>query len=268
MTDYSFNDLIVTKTGGITTVTLNRPERLNALDRSMNREILRFLKEVTTDLETKVVILRGEGRAFSAGGDLVDHAQFGPGDFEREMHLHYEIMFAILDCSKPVICALHGNAVAWSATLALFCDIIIADEKARLSDPHVALGLSTGDGGGVIWPQLAGYPRAKLALMTGEPISGRTAAEWGMVSEAVPFEQLHDRVMEIATRIASMPQLAMSYTKKSINIPLKNLVQSMMEGCIAYELVTEMSPEHRQAQDDFVEQSKARATLKAANRHG
>lgn len=259
METYNYDELLVERDGALLRVTLNRPDRLNATTHHMNAEVLDMFRRADRDEDVRVVILSGAGRAFCAGGDLFEHDEFVGDDFEREMRVHTETIFAMLNCAKPIICQLHGAAVGWGATLGLFCDVIIADENTKISDPHVHLGLSTGDGAAIIFPQLMGYPRAKLLLMTGEPISGRQADTYGLVNEAVPSEQLAGRVTEIALKMASFPEHAIRNTKASVNIPLKKLVQDMMDTCIAYEVATQKSDAHAQALKDFVERRAKRS---------
>jgi len=111
----------------------------------------------------------------------------------RELELYADTILAILSCPKPMICELNGDAVGWGATIALYCDIIIANQSARIGDPHVNVGLSTGDGASIIWPQLAGYPRARQLLLTGELISAEQASRYGLVNEAVDSKLLRAR---------------------------------------------------------------------------
>lgn len=252
MIAYDYKDLLVERDGRILRATLNRPNHLNATTHHMNAEVLDLFRTADRDDEVRVIVLTGAGRAFCAGGDLFEHDEFEGDEFEREMRVHTETIYAMLNCSKPIICQMNGHAVGWGATLGLFCDIIIADETARISDPHVHLGLSTGDGAAIIFPQLVGYPRAKLMLMTGEPMTGRQADEYGLVNEALAADRLPGRVTEIAEKIAAMPAHAMRNTKASINIPLKKLVGDMMDTCIAYEVATQKSKEHSDALKAFV----------------
>ncbi|MFC0306079.1 enoyl-CoA hydratase/isomerase family protein [Rhizorhabdus histidinilytica] len=261
---YDYAEVKVAKDGAILRVSLNRPAQLNSTTHRMNAEVLDMLRTVDSDEEIKVVVLTGEGRAFCAGGDLFEHDEFVGDQFEREMRVHTEIIFAMLNNAKPIVCQLNGAAVGWGATFALFSDIIIASETATISDPHVHLGLSTGDGAAIIFPQLIGYPRARQMLMTGQPINGRQASEFGLVGEAVPPAELAARVTEIARTIAAMPAQAIRNTKASINIPLKNLVQQMMDTCIALEVVTQKSDDHKAALKDFVESRVARKKISAA----
>ena len=233
-------------------LTFDRPEKLNALTGEMSRELLAFIREISDDETVHVAILTGAGRAFCVGGDLSLEDSFTELGFQRELELYAETVLAILSCPKPIICQLNGDAVGWGATIALFCDIIVAQSGARLGDPHVNVGLSTGDGASVIWPQLAGYARAKQFLLTGELITAQMAERFGLVNEVVEPERLCARVREIADVIASKPPLAVAMTKASVNIPLKALVRNSMDTYIAYELATQKHPDHIIAVNAFL----------------
>ena len=165
----------------VLTVTLNRPDVLNAVNAAMHAEMARLFYDIAADRETDIVVLTGAGRAFCAGGDIdwLQGAVDDPTIFDGIAVEAKQIVFGLLDLEKPVICRLNGDAVGLGATVALFSDIIIAAEEARIGDLHVNIGLSAGDGGAIIWPQLIGYPRAKEFLMTGKLIGGRRGCSLG-----------------------------------------------------------------------------------------
>jgi enoyl-CoA hydratase len=169
------------RTGRVLTVILNRPEALNAVDAVLHEELARVFVDAAADAESDVIVLTGEGTAFSAGGDLhwMRHAVEHPHEFETQtVDEARRILFGILDCDKPIIWRLNGDAIGLGATIALFCDIIIASDTARIADPHVKVGLVAGDGGAVIWPQLIGPVRAKEYLMTGDMAAGLPPRKW------------------------------------------------------------------------------------------
>jgi enoyl-CoA hydratase len=261
----SYQYLRLDRRGGVTYVTLNRPDKLNAVTMEMSREILSCIQFLSDDDSSRVVVLTGEGRAFCAGGDLSLEDSFTQHSFKRELELYADTVLAILSCTKPIICEMNGDAVGWGATIALFCDIIIADQTARIGDPHVNVGLSTGDGASVIWPQLAGYPRAKQFLLTGELMNAATALSLGLVSEVVDGGRLRARVDEIADKIASKPALAIAMTKASINIPLKELVRTSMDAYISYEVSTQQHPDHPAAVKRFLDR-RANKTVPSGER--
>ena len=171
----------------ILTVTLNNPEKLNIFTEQMEYELTQFFIDGALDKDFDIVILTGAGRAFSAGGD-VENWMVGnvkdPGRVSTE--LSKRVVFSILDFPKPLIAKLNGHAIGLGATVALFCDVIFASNEAKIADPHVKMGLSAGDGGAIIWPQLIGYARAREYLMTGELIPAPKAAEIGLINYSLP----------------------------------------------------------------------------------
>ena len=159
----NYQTLLLTRRSRLLTITLNRPEVLNAFAAAMHIEIIAALRFAATDPGSDVIVLTGAGRAFSAGGDLerMEQCIENPGEFDRDAADAKRLVFTLLDIEKPVIARVNGHAVGLGATLALLCDVIFAAESAKIGDPHVKVGLVAGDGGAVIWPQLIGFARAK-----------------------------------------------------------------------------------------------------------
>ena len=170
------------------------------------------------------------------------------------------IIVSLLDCEKPIIAKLNGHATGFGATLALFCDIIIATETAKIGDPHVQVGFTAGDGGAVIWPQLIGYARAKEYLMTGDLMTAAEAARIGLINHAVPGDELDDRVYGLAARLAAGSQVAIRTTKMSVNIGLKQLVASIMDACLAYEALSNSSSRSSGGGFSFSREAEARVS--------
>lgn len=250
-----YEALRVVRRGKVVTVSFNRPEASNATNPQMHRELVRIFPEIGADPEAHVVILTGEGECFSAGGDmstlrasLDDHARWTESMAEAR-----QILNNLLELDRPVIARINGPAVGLGATLALFCDITIAKDTARIADPHVKIGLSAGDGGAVIWPALIGYARAKKYLLTGEAISGAEAAAIGLVTEAVPAERLDTRVEEIAQSLAEGAAVAIRLTKKSVNMGLRQQLDALIEAHLGYETMTHLSTDHREAVEAFLD---------------
>ena len=166
----TYQTLTFARRGRILTITMNRPEKLNAVDARMHEELARVFYDVALDEEADIVVLTGAGKGFSAGGDfgwfqdMIDDRKV----WERTRLEGKRIVYSLLDLEKPVIAKINGPAMGLGATMALFCDVIFAARSARIGDPHVSVGLVAGDGGAVIWPQLIGYARAKELLMTGD----------------------------------------------------------------------------------------------------
>lgn len=229
------------------TITLNRPDTLNAVNREMHNDLSRVFVEASVESRCDVIVFTGAGRAFSAGGDK-DYLVELSKDTKLFDEVAYEgkrIIYSMMDCEKPIVGKINGHAAGLGATLALFCDITFVAEKARISDPHVRVGLVAGDGGAVIWPQLIGYARAKEYLMTGGAISAPDAARMGLINYAVPVEELDARVDAFVKQLLDGATEAISGTKLAINVGLKQLAHSVMETSTALERLANRSEEHR-----------------------
>ena len=254
MTMPDYQRIATTWRNRILTLTLNQPDRLNAIDRQMHTELARVFDDAARDPDSDVVVLTGAGRAFSAGGDvsyLQDMIDGGASGFEECRRDAKRIVFSLLDLEKPLIAKVNGPACGLGATIALFCDVIFAAESAKIGDPHVSIGFSAGDGGAVIWPQLVGFARAKEFLMTGDVMAAADAARIGLINHAVPDDDLDQRVDAFCDRLVGGARPAIRYTKVTVNIALKQLAHSIMDASIAYEALTNISPEHRDAVTAF-----------------
>ncbi|CAB3793794.1 Enoyl-CoA-hydratase [Paraburkholderia caffeinitolerans] len=244
--------------GRVLEITLNRPEQLNAFNAGLHAEMAQVFIDANNDPDSEVIVLTGAGRAFSAGGDLeaVKASFDDPAAFRVTAREAKQIIFAQLDCEKPIIAKVNGPAIGLGASIALFCDVIFAADTAKIADPHVNVGLVAGDGGAVIWPQLIGYARAKEYLLTGEPISAGEAARIGLINHAVPAEALDECVNQFADRLAAGASQAIRWTKVSANIGLKQLAHSIMDTCISYEWLASKSDDHREAVNAMLEKRK------------
>lgn len=251
----SYSTLGFARRGRVLEITLNRPDKLNAIDARMHAELARVFVDASADPASDVVVLTGAGRAFSAGGDIewmqamIDE----PQGFEVTAREGKQIVYSLLDCEKPLVAKLNGHATGLGATIALFCDVVFAAEQARIGDPHVSVGFVAGDGGAVIWPQLIGYARAKEFLMTGELMSAGEAARIGLINHAVPAAELDARVAQFADRLAAGATKAIRWSKMSVNIGLKQLAHSIMDASLAYEALSNRSQDHQEAVNAFRE---------------
>jgi enoyl-CoA hydratase len=247
-----YRHLKLTRRGRVLTIALNRPEQLNAVDGLMHEELADVFLEAEADPDSDVVVLTGEGRAFSAGGDLAwleDSTKDGaPGPSAVEGK---RIVFSLLDMEKPVIARVNGHCVGLGCTLALFCDVIVAVERAKLGDPHVRVGLVAGDGGAAIWPQLIGFARAKEYLMTGDLMTAAEAERIGLINRVVPEDGLDSAVYGLAERLSAGAQQAVRGTKVAVNAELKRIVHSVMAASIPLEQVSFTTPDHREAVQAF-----------------
>jgi enoyl-CoA hydratase len=187
-----YEHLLIRREGAVLRVSLNAPERLNAIGFAMQSELLRLFQDLRRDRVTAVMVLTGEGRAFSAGGDL-NHSLDLIGDtalIKEEFDLARRFVHTLLEVEQPIICRLNGDAIGLGATLALFCDLIVAVDSARIGDPHVRVGLVAGDGGAIAWPLLVGMARAKQYLLGGELLSAAQAQQIGLVNFCVPANEV------------------------------------------------------------------------------
>ena len=172
MPDYKYETLLVEQDESVLTITLNRPERLNAVDRIMHLELEEVFGEVAYDASVSAVVVTGSGRGFCSGGDVRSMDERGQSNVleRRPMGVVSQsgrrILHNMMWVEQPIVCALNGVAAGLGATIALFCDIIYASDRARIGDTHVKAGLVAGDGGAVIWPLLIGVAKAKELLMT------------------------------------------------------------------------------------------------------
>ena len=250
-----YQTLLFRRTGRVLEITMNRPDKLNAVDERMHEELARVFVDASKDPDSDVVILTGAGRAFSSGGDIdwMQKMIDQPASFEKTAREGKQIVFSLLDCEKPVIAKLNGHATGLGATIALFCDVIFASEAAKIGDPHVSVGFVAGDGGAVIWPQLIGYVRAKEYLMTGDLMLATEAARIGLINHAVPESELDERVSAFAARLAAGAVKAIRWSKMSTNIGLKQLAHSIMDASLAYEALSNLTADHQEAVNAFRE---------------
>ena len=213
-------------------LTLNRPDRLNAIDDVMPGEIRAAVEEANSDDAVRVIVVAGAGRAFCAGYDL---KRFAEGDGEdrwrqgepwdpvrdyREMRRNTDDFFTLWRSLKPTIAKVQGYAVAGGSDIALCCDLVVMADDARIGYPPARVwGVPTT----AMWVYRIGAERAKRMLLTGDTIDGRTAAEWGLVAEAVPPGDLDNAVDTLADRIAGVPINQLVMQKLMINQALDNM---------------------------------------------
>ncbi len=245
---------------GIAIATLNRPEKLNAMGGSMMVEYTRLPLEVDSDPDVRVLVLTGAGRAFCAGGDFSPEPGFQNPQYANRMRLSRMVVDNMLDSEKPVIAAVNGHALGLGATAALLCDVVVAARSATFGDTHVHMGMTAGDGGQLIWPLLIGPAKAKYYLMTGERFDAETAERIGLINFVVDDDQLMDRALEIAGRLASGPLYAIMSSKMGVNKLLKQASNLIMPLTLALEEVSMTMNDHREAVTAFQEKREPKFT--------
>jgi len=243
---------------GILLVTLNRPDRRNAIDAVMHHELRELYARMADDADIEVVVLTGAGKGFCAGADFKqmqdnnDAAAYDDG-FSSLFVDGVAIARNILSVRRPMIAAVNGDAIGLGASLALFCDVVFMAEGARIGDPHVAAGLVAGDGGAILWPLLVGANRAKEYLMTGDLLTGTEAERIGLVNHVVAGDGVLDAAMAMARRLAHGPALAIRFNKALVNKDLEDRVARVYEMAFAMEAITFRSADHLEAVKAFGE---------------
>ena len=240
-------------------IKLNRPEQANAINARLHTELARVFSDAAADPDSDVVVLTGNGKAFCAGGDLdwMQSTIDRPDEFEASATEAKAILFSQLDLPKPLVCRLNGHAMGLGASLALFCDIVVAHSGVKIADPHVKVGLVAGDGGALLWPQLIGYAKAKKYLLTGDTLSATEAERIGLLSDVVPPEQLDEAAYGLAERLARGATKAIRWTKITANLHLKQLVHSHFDAGVAYEMLSNLTSDHQEAVTAFRERRDA-----------
>ncbi len=229
---------------GVLLITLNRPDVLNAAHEAMHTEMAEVWTDVSRDEGTRVAVVTGAGRAFSAGGDLAMVERMA-GSYDRTARMLGEmsdLVYNMINCEKPIISAINGVAVGAGLVVALLADISICADEARLGDGHVKLGAAAGDHAAIIWPLLCGMAKARYYLLTGEMVGGREAERIGLVSKALPRAEVLAEALRIAQVIAAGSQTAVRLSKRALNGWLRT-AGPIFDQSAAYEMLTFMGPD-------------------------
>lgn len=207
---------------GVSTLTLNRPDVLNAFNRPMARELQEVLAAAATDSTVRTVLLTGAGRGFCAGQDLGEaiSAKLDLGDIVRTSY--NPIVTAIREMEKPVVCAVNGVAAGAGANLALSCDIVVAAEDASFIQSFSKVGLVPDTSGTFFLPRLVGPARATALMFFADKVPASRALEWGMIYQVVPASVLLETASSVARQLATMPTRGLALTKRAINASFAN----------------------------------------------
>jgi enoyl-CoA hydratase/carnithine racemase len=256
---YDLPDVLTVEADGpIRIVRLNRPEQLNATNHELHVALARLFPMLDADLEARVAVLTGNGRAFSAGGDFDYIDALIADDALRQESLldGKRIVSGMVACRVPVIAAVNGPAVGLGCSLVALSDIVFMAESAHLADPHVLIGLVAADGGPVTWPLLTSLQLAKEYALTGDRIPAARAAAIGLVNHVCPDGEVLEQAMACARKIAALPQRAAEDTKRILNMQLERTVLSTIDFALTAEDRSFRSPELR-ANIDRLRQPKA-----------
>ncbi|AXE86680.1 enoyl-CoA hydratase-related protein [Streptomyces sp. Go-475] len=223
------SEVLHTTGGRVLTVTLNRPEALNALTPDQRERLIQLLSGASADPAVRAVVLTGTGRGFCAGADLrgtsagtgAGTGERIAGDVARTLRTGAQrLIAAVLDCEKPVIAAVNGTAAGLGAHLAFACDLVLAAESARFIEVFARRGLVPDAGGAYLLPRLVGPQRAKELMFFGDALTAADAERMGLVNRVVPDEDLDDTARAWAARLATGPTRALALTKQLVNASL------------------------------------------------
>ncbi|ALJ16315.1 hypothetical protein ATM17_30290 (plasmid) [Sphingopyxis macrogoltabida] len=253
-----YETLKIEKVDGILTIWINRPERGNAMNPTMNKEFQRIWLDIDADPEVDAIILTGVGDKFSVGGDaqtLNNPKNYDPLS-KNGFRGARRAISNMLQVEPPIISAINGDAVGLGANIALLCDVSIAVRSARIGDPHVRMGVVAGDSACVIWPLLVGPNLAKQYLMTGDLMTAEKAERIGLINELVEDGEAYEAALKLAKRLQRGPKLAIRWTKHALNKMIQQQFNLAMDTSLALEQITLFSDDFQEATNAFLEKRK------------
>jgi len=232
---------------GVLVVTINRPEVLNAANARLHWEFTQIWPVVDADPKTRVVVVTGAGKAFSAGGDLslVEDMAGNPDALTRTMREASDLVYNMINLDKPVVSAINGVAVGAGLVVALMADVSIIAETARFTDGHTRLGVAAGDHAAILWPLLCGMAKAKYYLLTADFIDGREAERIGLVTMCLPPDQVMPKALDVADRLARGSQISIQWTKRALNNWLRQ-AGPIFDQSLALEMLSFSYPDVRE----------------------
>lgn len=250
-----YKTIILKKQEGIASITLNRPDKLNAITVAMTDEIIQAIRDVAQDESIRAVIITGAGRGFCSGADLGsdDLMVTSPSAGLEVMHKAITLVMGIREMPKPVIAAVNGPAVGGGCSLALACDIVIASEKAVFGTPFVLRNLHPDFGATYFLPRLIGMAKASDLLLTGRIVDAAEADRMGLVSRVVPAEQLEKAAGEVAAGLAKGAPKAINMAKTSINKSLTMDLPAMMDHEARAQCILMVMEDCKEAMAAFME---------------
>jgi enoyl-CoA hydratase len=231
------DELTVEVDGPIRVVRLNRPDRLNATNHTLHRALADVFPQLDADADARVAVITGNGRAFSAGGDIsyLDDLATDATLRRRSLDDGRRIVTGMVACRLPIIAAVNGPAVGLGCSIVALADIVYMAESAHLGDPHVLVGLVAADGGPVTWPLLISLQLAKEYALTGDRIPAQRAAEIGLANHVCPDDDVLEQALACARRIAELPQRAAEDTKRILNLHLERAVLATLDFALTAE---------------------------------
>jgi len=251
------------KSGGVATIALNRPKVLNAFDGQMHEEIREALDAVADDDEVRCVVLRGEGRGFSAGADLAQIIESSDGDPDLGQYLrdtYSRLVTRMVAMEKPIIGALHGPVYGAGMGIALACDLRVAAGSAKFSVAFIKIGLMPDAGVSFFLPRIVGLGRAMEMSMLGEPVEAEEAYRVGLVNKVVADDALADEAAALAERMAAMPTRAFGKIKQSLYASFESDLETALEAEAEGQTFCGYTNDHKEGVAAFFEKRAAKFT--------
>jgi 2-(1,2-epoxy-1,2-dihydrophenyl)acetyl-CoA isomerase len=253
--------VLTARNGGVLTLTLNRPDALNAFTVEMKEALLAALKDAARDREIRVVVLTGAGRAFSAGQDLKERQGPDVNDLGTELRTRYNpIILAMRRLEKPIVGAINGVAAGAGISIALACDIVIASDKATFIEAFTRVGLVPDTGSSWFLPRLIGYARAAEMMFTADAVDAATAERIGLVNRVVPADDLAAEANSMAVKLAQSAPLALALAKRALNRALDSSLEDALDFEAQLQSVAGRSNDHGEGVAAFVEKRPAKFT--------
>lgn len=254
----SWETILLEKKEGIGVLTLNRPERMNALNEKMAAELSQVLQEANLDEEVRVLVVTGAGKAFCTGADVggmsaEERKPRGAEEIRRGFRNIQGIILGLHRLEKPIIAMVNGAAVGGGFDLACACDIRTGSEKARFMVAFTRIGLFPGWGGTWLYPRIIGLPKAAEMLFTGDFLEAKEAERLGLLNKLFPAEELEKETMDLARRIAKGPPIAIRLAKMQLYKGLEMDLETALQVAAACETITLTSEDHKEGVAAFRE---------------
>lgn len=254
--DMNQESLLINVSNSILTLTLNRPDRLNAFNLDIIKGITNALREAQTNPEIRAVVINGSGRAFCAGGDVKNMGKGSPLNTYDFVGTLNECILTMRDTEIPIICAVQGYAAGAGSSLALAADLIIAAEDSKFALSFSQIGLISDGGGSFHLTKLIGPYLAKQFYFSAEPIPVERLYQLGVVNKIVPAEQLTEEVLKLATGLANGPSRALGLQKKIINLAVTATLDEVLEKERVSQPLMNQTEDHREGVTAFIEKRK------------
>ncbi len=258
-----YETILYEKADGVASVALNRPKKLNAFDATMHEELYAALEDTASDEGVRCVVLRGEGRGFSAGADLAGIIAGSDGDPDLGEYLrntYSRLVKRLVSIEKPIVASLHGPVYGAGVGIALACDLRVAARSARFSVAFIKIGLMPDAGVSFFLPRAVGLGRALEMSMLGDPVEADEALRIGLVNKTVPDERLAEETAALASRLAAMPTAAIGKTKAALYASFEENLEAVLEREAEGQTFCGYTADHKEGVAAFFEKREARFT--------